>query len=136
MADNLNIKDGGGLDQQVRTTEVAGVHTPHQNANLRVLDSPVTVDNPVAVCSKTIDNILGYLKQIVYTLSNSLGNIDAFNRLKVRAEVVDIVTTVSTVTTVTGVTNMTNLAGMPQAEFGIMTSLDTFSNAIRNKVSF
>jgi hypothetical protein len=29
MADNLSIKDGAGADKTIRTTDNAGVHTPH-----------------------------------------------------------------------------------------------------------
>jgi hypothetical protein len=83
-----------------------------------------------------------YLKQLVYYVGSSLGNVDALNRLKVRAEVVDAVTTVTTVTgvttvsAVTAVTNITNLGGMPQTEFGINVALNTFANSIRDKITF
>jgi hypothetical protein len=33
MANNLGIKDGAGADQTVKTTDNAGVHTPHHNVD-------------------------------------------------------------------------------------------------------
>jgi hypothetical protein len=89
-----------------------------------------------------ISDLIMYLKQLVYYVGSSLGNVDALNRLKVRAEVVDAVTTVTTVTgvttvsAVTAVTNITNLGGMPQTEFGINVALNTFANSIRDKITF
>lgn len=88
---------------------------------------------PINVDSQSIDDLLAYIKQMVFILGSSLGNVDNFNRAKIRAELVDAVTAV---TTVTAVTNITNFGGMPQAEFGINVALNTFANSIRNKLTF
>lgn len=49
MADNIVVKDGAGAEQTLRTTDTAGVHMPHHNAHLRVMDDPVTSLNPLPV---------------------------------------------------------------------------------------
>jgi len=95
-----------------------------------------------------ISDLITYLKQLVYYVGSSLGNVDNLNRLKVRVELADSVTTVTSVTgvgtvgTVSNITNLatvsniTNLAGMPQAELGTNIALNTFANSIRDKITF
>ena len=34
MADNIAVLDGAGASKTVRTTDTAGVHTPHHNVSL------------------------------------------------------------------------------------------------------
>jgi hypothetical protein len=69
-------------------------------------------DTPQKVSDNIIQDFLTYIKQIVFILSNTIGNIDILNRLKVRAELVDTVTTVTGVTTVTTVTGVTTVAAV------------------------
>lgn len=88
---------------------------------------------PINTNSDNTDSLLAYIKQLVYILGNSVGNTDALNRTKIRAELVDAVTTVTTVTTVT---NITNFGGMPQAEFGQQIINNTFANAIKSNITF
>lgn len=47
MADNIQVKDANGVTQTMRTTDNAGVHTAHHNANIRVGGTDVTELNPV-----------------------------------------------------------------------------------------
>jgi hypothetical protein len=49
MADNIVVKDGAGAEQTLRTTDTAGVHMPHHNAHVQVMDAPVTALNPLPV---------------------------------------------------------------------------------------
>ena len=49
MADNIAIKDGAGSAVTVKSTDNAGVHTPHQNAQLVVAGAAVAAANPVPV---------------------------------------------------------------------------------------
>ncbi|AUT00916.1 hypothetical protein CLI64_11175 [Nostoc sp. CENA543] len=49
MPNNIILKDGLGVSQTVRTTEVGGIHTPHQNTTLQVGGADVTSTNALPV---------------------------------------------------------------------------------------
>lgn len=58
MADNHLVKDGNGSNLTLRSTDNAGVFTPHTNANLRVADADVNNGNPVPVNGPLTDTQL------------------------------------------------------------------------------
>jgi hypothetical protein len=51
MANNIDVKDAGAVDVTLKTTDNAGVHTPHHN-----VDNTVTVVGPTISTSSAITN--------------------------------------------------------------------------------
>lgn len=54
MANNIAVKDGGGNNQTVKTTDTAGVHTPHHNVDsLPALPAGANLIGDVALAART-----------------------------------------------------------------------------------
>jgi hypothetical protein len=55
MSDNIDVRDATGATVTMRTTDNAGVHTAHHNANIRVGGTDVGAGNPVPVSGPLTD---------------------------------------------------------------------------------
>lgn len=104
MADNLVVKDGAGAEQTLRTTDTAGVHMPHHNAHLRVMDDPVTALNPLPVTMDfpVFQAVTGTFWQATQPVSGPLTD------AQMRASPVDV--TAATLTTLASVVKLEDSA--------------------------
>lgn len=58
MADNFNVKDAGGTNTIIRTTNTAGVHVAHNHAHLMVANAAATNSNPVPALVMNGNNVV------------------------------------------------------------------------------
>jgi hypothetical protein len=75
MANNIAVKDGGGNNQTVKTTDTSGVHVPHHNVDVI---PPLGATADAAAGSDTADSsAIGLIKRALQHLTTVLGRLPA-----------------------------------------------------------
>lgn len=129
MADNIQVKNATGVTETVRTTEVGGVHTPHQNAQLMVGGAAVSDSNliPAALNDMAVSMraMLNVLSLMGISVNSSTGQL----RVSVDAG------TLPTVTTVGTVTNLSQIGGNTANNLLADAMYNQYANSIRAQIS-
>jgi hypothetical protein len=128
MSDNITVKNATGVTETVRTTDTAGVHTPHQNAQLMVGGGNVTDENPVPVnaeFSAALHAMINMLGMLVMSQNPANGML----RVTVDAG------TLPTVTTCNTVTNITQIGGQIANNLLADAMYNQYANGVRAQIS-
>lgn len=98
MANNISVKDSAGTDTTVKTTDTAGVHTPHHNVDACALPTGASTAANQTTIIGHVDGIEG----ILTTIDTDTGSIDGKITACNTGAVVLSSGTVTTLTTLTG----------------------------------